>query len=108
MRVWWHNAKRTLAASIRHLHTGPSPGMMVLGVIGYASRSLLVRTDRTLNRTRYFSGVFRHVALHFIRVLRNPTFQQNNTQPHVAGIAWSFLDWEKYSNVFLLKRSPDI
>ncbi|GFU98551.1 hypothetical protein TNCV_3653821 [Trichonephila clavipes] len=43
--------------------------------IGYTSRSPLVCIDVTLNIARYISEMLRPVALPFIRVLRNPTFQ---------------------------------
>ncbi|GFX87382.1 transposable element Tcb1 transposase [Trichonephila clavipes] len=82
--------------------------MMVWGAIGYMSRSPLVRIDGTLNSTRYISGLLRPVALCFIRVLRNPTFKQDNARQHVAGIVRTFLETE---NVLLLSwpvRSPDL
>ncbi|GFV48433.1 transposable element Tcb1 transposase [Trichonephila clavipes] len=41
IRVWRHRGERTLTACIRHRHTGPSPGMMIWGAIGYTSRSSL-------------------------------------------------------------------
>ncbi|GFW18044.1 transposable element Tcb1 transposase [Trichonephila clavipes] len=64
----------------------------------------LVLTDGTLNSARYIIGVLRPV----IRALENPTFQQDNVRPHVAGIARTFHDTE---NVRLLPwpaRSPDL
>ncbi|GFT50370.1 uncharacterized protein TNCV_4750721 [Trichonephila clavipes] len=70
--------ERTLAAGIRHLHTGPSPGVVVWGAIRYTSRSSLVRIDGTLNSARYISSVLQPVVISFIRVLRNPTFKQDN------------------------------
>ncbi|GFX63509.1 transposable element Tcb1 transposase [Trichonephila clavipes] len=82
--------------------------MMVWGAIVYTCRSSLARIDRTLNRERYISGVLRLVVVHFIRVLRNPTFKQDNARPYVAGIVQTFLDTE---NVRLLPwpaRSPDL
>ncbi|GFV73904.1 transposable element Tcb1 transposase [Trichonephila clavipes] len=75
IRVRWYRGERILAGCIRHCHTGPSPGMMVWGAIGYTSRSPLVRIDGTLNSARYISGVLRPMALPFIRVLRNATFK---------------------------------
>ncbi|GFX43230.1 transposable element Tcb1 transposase [Trichonephila clavipes] len=92
IRVRWHRGELTLTACIRHHHTGPSPGMMVWGAIGYTSRSLLVCIDGTLNSACYISGVLRNVALLFIRVLRNPTFKQDNARPNVAVIVRTFLD----------------
>ncbi|GFV92174.1 transposable element Tcb2 transposase [Trichonephila clavipes] len=41
--------ERTLTACIRHRHTGPSPGVMIWGAIGYTARSPLVCTDCTLS-----------------------------------------------------------
>ncbi|GFV39732.1 transposable element Tcb1 transposase [Trichonephila clavipes] len=57
IRVWRHRGDCTLAACICHRHTGPSPGVMSWDVIGYTSRSLLVRIDGTLNSARYISSV---------------------------------------------------
>ncbi|GFV97921.1 uncharacterized protein TNCV_5069611 [Trichonephila clavipes] len=74
-----HQGDRTLAACIHLRHTGPSPDVMVWGAIGYTSRSPLVLIDGTLNSARYISGVLRPVALHFLRALKNRTFQQDNT-----------------------------
>ncbi|GFV98184.1 transposable element Tcb1 transposase [Trichonephila clavipes] len=67
----------------------------------------LVRIDGTLNSARYFSGVLRPVALHFIRALRNPTYQQNNARPHVTGIVRTFLETENVRLFTLPARSPD-
>ncbi|GFW62701.1 transposable element Tcb1 transposase [Trichonephila clavipes] len=67
--------------------------------IGYTSRSPLVGIDDTLNSARCISGVLRPGALPFFRVLRNPTFQQDNERPLVAGIVQTLLDTE---NVWLL------
>ncbi|GFV52972.1 netrin receptor UNC5C [Trichonephila clavipes] len=80
--------------------------MMVWSAIGYTSRSPLVRIDGTLNSARYISGVLRLVALPFMRVLRNPTFKQDYSRPHVAGIVRIFLDTEMYINYFATKPSP--
>ncbi|GFV03480.1 uncharacterized protein TNCV_5060211 [Trichonephila clavipes] len=44
----------------------------------YTPRSFLVRIGGKLDIARYISDVIRPVALPFIRVLRNPTFQQDN------------------------------
>ncbi|GFY05293.1 hypothetical protein TNCV_2207391 [Trichonephila clavipes] len=49
--------------------------MMVWGAIAYMPRSPLVCIDGTL-----ISDVLRPVALCFIRVLQNPTFQQDNAR----------------------------
>ncbi|GFX96176.1 uncharacterized protein TNCV_2290651 [Trichonephila clavipes] len=69
IRDWRYRDERTLAACIRHRHTGPSPGVRVWDAIEYTSRSHLARIDGTLNSARYISGVIRLVALPFIRAL---------------------------------------
>ncbi|GFV76663.1 transposable element Tcb1 transposase [Trichonephila clavipes] len=94
IRVWRHRGERILTACICLRHTGPSPGVMIWGVIGYTSWSLLVRIEGTLNGARYLSFVPLPVALHFIQALRNPMFQHYNERPHVIGIVWTFLDKE--------------
>ncbi|GFY14664.1 transposable element Tcb1 transposase [Trichonephila clavipes] len=91
-RVRRYRGERTLAACIRHCYTSPSPGVMVWGAIGYTDRSPRVRSDSSLNSTRYISGVLRPVSLPFIQALQNPTFQQDNTRPHITGIVRTFLD----------------
>ncbi|GFW35814.1 transposable element Tcb1 transposase [Trichonephila clavipes] len=40
-----------------HHHTGPAPGIMVWGGIGYHSRTLLVHIAGTLNSQRYISEI---------------------------------------------------
>ncbi|GFT45504.1 uncharacterized protein TNCV_3781401 [Trichonephila clavipes] len=108
IRVRWYRGERTLATYIRHRHTGPLPGMRVWGTIGYKSGSHLVYTDGTFNSAHYISGVLRPVALPFIRVIRKPTFKQDNARPNVAGIVRTFLNTE---NVRLLPwpaRSQDL
>ncbi|GFV39223.1 uncharacterized protein TNCV_2089631 [Trichonephila clavipes] len=66
IHVWQHRGERTLAACIRHRHTGPSPDMMGWDGIRYKSRLPLVRIDDTVNSVRYISGVLRPGALTFI------------------------------------------
>ncbi|GFU66478.1 transposable element Tcb2 transposase [Trichonephila clavipes] len=65
---------------------------MVWGAIEYTSRSPLVYIDGTLNSSRSISGVLHPLALHFIRALWNPTFQQDDTRPHVTCIVQTFLE----------------
>ncbi|GFT60548.1 transposable element Tcb1 transposase [Trichonephila clavipes] len=95
-----HESERVLAACIRHRrHTGKLFCVMVWDAIVYTSWSSFVRTGSLLNSARYISAVLRPVDLPFIQTLRNPTFQQDNTQSHVAGIERTFLNTE---NVQLL------
>ncbi|GFW21114.1 hypothetical protein TNCV_2703521 [Trichonephila clavipes] len=58
----------------------------------YASRSSLVRIVVTLNSAHYISGMLRTVPLPFIQDRLNPSFQQDNALPHVAGFERTFLD----------------
>ncbi|GFU20312.1 transposable element Tcb1 transposase [Trichonephila clavipes] len=46
-----------LSSCVMHRHTGPKPGIMEWGSIGYHSRTPLVRIAGTLNSQRYFSVV---------------------------------------------------
>ncbi|GFT09670.1 transposable element Tcb1 transposase [Trichonephila clavipes] len=43
IRVWIHRGERMLNCCVMHRHTGPAPGIMVWGRIGYHSRTPLVR-----------------------------------------------------------------
>ncbi|GFU50267.1 uncharacterized protein TNCV_301001 [Trichonephila clavipes] len=107
-RVRWHCGERTLAACIRHCHTSPSPGMMVLGAIGYTARSHFVHIEGILISAHYISSVLRPMTLPFIRVLRNPTFKQGNARIHAAGIVWTFLDTENVRLLSWSARSLDL
>ncbi|GFX86895.1 transposable element Tcb1 transposase [Trichonephila clavipes] len=46
-----------LNSCVMHHHTGPAPGIMVWGGIGYHSRTPLVRIAGTLNCQRYISKI---------------------------------------------------
>ncbi|GFY06308.1 transposable element Tcb1 transposase [Trichonephila clavipes] len=46
-----------LNSCVMHRHTGPSPGVMVWGGIGYHSRTHLVRIAGTLNSQRYICEI---------------------------------------------------
>ncbi|GFU69533.1 hypothetical protein TNCV_1350931 [Trichonephila clavipes] len=81
----WLRLPLRLHHRLARIQCDPSPGVIVWGAIVYTSRSLLVHIDGTLSSTRYISSVLPPVALSFIRALRNPTFQQNNALPPVAG-----------------------
>ncbi|GFV95056.1 transposable element Tcb1 transposase [Trichonephila clavipes] len=79
-----------LNSFVMHHHTGPSPGIMVWGGIGYHSRTPLVRIAGTLNSQRYISEVFEPVVLPYLQGLTTAIFQQDNTRPHVACIVQRF------------------
>ncbi|GFW73349.1 transposable element Tcb1 transposase [Trichonephila clavipes] len=42
IRVWRHHGERMLNSCVMYRHTGPAPGIVVLGGIGYHSRTPLV------------------------------------------------------------------
>ncbi|GFV07797.1 transposable element Tcb1 transposase [Trichonephila clavipes] len=65
-------------------HTGPAPGIMVWGGIGFHCRTPLVRTVGTLNNQHYISEVLEPVDLPYIQRLPSAIFQQDNARPHVA------------------------
>ncbi|UYV75812.1 hypothetical protein LAZ67_13001425 [Cordylochernes scorpioides] len=70
IRVWRHRGERILNSCVMQRHTGPAPGFMVWGGIGYHSRAPLERIAGTLNSQRYIS--------------------EDNARPHVARIVQRF------------------
>ncbi|GFW81048.1 transposable element Tcb1 transposase [Trichonephila clavipes] len=79
-----------LNSCVMHRHTGPAPGIMVWGGIGYHSRNPLVSIAGTLNSQHYISEVLDPVVLPYLQGLATATFQQNNVRPHVARIVQRF------------------
>ncbi|GFX05463.1 transposable element Tcb1 transposase [Trichonephila clavipes] len=79
-----------LNSCVIHRHTGPVPGNMVWGGIGYHSRTPLVRIAGTLNRQRYISEELEPVVLPYLQGLATAIFQQDNARPHVACIVQRF------------------
>ncbi|GFU74107.1 transposable element Tcb1 transposase [Trichonephila clavipes] len=78
IRFWRHRGERMLNSCAMHHHTGPAPGIIVWGGIGYHSRTPLVRIAGTLNRQRYISEVLETVVLPFLQGLATAIFQQDN------------------------------
>lgn len=108
IRVWRHRGERSLPACIRHRHTGPSPGVMVWGGIGYTSRTPLVRIVGNLDSRRYLTDVLRPVVVPYLQGLRDPTFQQDNARPHVSRIVLTYLGMEGVRILPWPARSPDL
>ncbi|GFS92757.1 transposable element Tcb1 transposase [Trichonephila clavipes] len=82
-----------LNSCLMHRNTGPEPGIMVWGGIGYHSRTPLVRIAGTLNSQRYISEVLEPVVLPYLQGLVKAIFQQDNALPHVARIVeWFFVN----------------
>ncbi|GFV79525.1 transposable element Tcb1 transposase [Trichonephila clavipes] len=90
IRVWRHHGERMLNSCVMHRHTGPAPGIMVWGGIGYHYRTPLVRIAGTLNRKRYISEVLEPVVLPYLQRLATALFQQDNARPYVKRIVQKF------------------
>ncbi|GFW23701.1 transposable element Tcb1 transposase [Trichonephila clavipes] len=69
IRVWRHHGEMMMNNYATHRHTGPAPGIMVLGGIRYHSRTPLVRIAGTLNSQRYISEVLEPVVLPYLQGL---------------------------------------
>ncbi|GFT06077.1 transposable element Tcb1 transposase [Trichonephila clavipes] len=63
IRVCRHRGERILKSCVMHRHTGPVPGILVWGGIGYPSRTPLVRIAGTLSGQRYISDVLEPVVI---------------------------------------------
>ncbi|GFT99736.1 transposable element Tcb1 transposase [Trichonephila clavipes] len=86
IRAWRHRGERMLNSRVMHRHTGPAPGIMVWGGVGYHSRTPLVLIAGTLNSQRYIFTVLEPVVLPYCQGLATAIFQQDNARPHVAFI----------------------
>ncbi|GFV23575.1 transposable element Tcb1 transposase [Trichonephila clavipes] len=73
-----------------HSHTGPAPGSMVWGGIGYPSRTPLVRIVGTFNSHSYISGVLEPIVLLYLQDLVTAIFQQDNARPHETRVVQRF------------------
>ncbi|GFV96734.1 transposable element Tcb1 transposase [Trichonephila clavipes] len=77
IRVWRHRGETMLNSCVMHHHTGPAPGIMVWGGIGYHSRTPLVRIAGTLNSQRYISEVLeRQLFFLTFRAWPQPSFNR--------------------------------
>ncbi|GFX97462.1 transposable element Tcb1 transposase [Trichonephila clavipes] len=93
-----------LNSCVLHHHTGPAPGTMVWGGIGYHSRTPLIRIAGTLN----ISEVMEPVVLPYLQGLAITVFQQDNAQPHVARLVQRFFVNHQFELLPWLARSPDL
>ncbi|GFX43102.1 transposable element Tcb1 transposase [Trichonephila clavipes] len=94
--------------NVMHRHTGPPPGIMVWGGIGYHSRTPLVRITGTLNSQRYISEMLEPVVLPYLQGLATAIFQQDNARPHVARIVQRFFVNHQIEFLPWPARSPNI
>ncbi|GFT21182.1 transposable element Tcb1 transposase [Trichonephila clavipes] len=78
IRVWRHRGERMLNTCVMHRSTGPEPGIMVWGGIGYHSRTPFVCIAGSLNSQRYISEVLEPVVLLYLQGLATTIFQQDN------------------------------
>ncbi|GFV88247.1 transposable element Tcb1 transposase [Trichonephila clavipes] len=108
IRVWRHRGERMLNSCVVLRHTVPAPGIMVLGGIGYHSRTPLVRIAGTLNSERYISEVLEPVVLHYIQGLATAIFQEDNARPHVACIVQRFFVNHQIELLLWPARSLDV
>ncbi|GFU01414.1 transposable element Tcb1 transposase [Trichonephila clavipes] len=108
IRVWRHRGKRMLNSCVMHRHTGPEPGIMVWGGIGYHSRTPLVRIAGTLNSQRYISEVLEPVVLPYLQGLATAIFQEDNARPHVTRIVQRFFVNHKIELLPWTARSPNL
>ncbi|GFU05059.1 transposable element Tc3 transposase [Trichonephila clavipes] len=108
IRVWRHRGERMLNSCVMHHHTGPAPGIMVWGGIGYYSRTPLVCIAGTLNSQRYISEVLEPVVFLYLQGLATAKFQQDNARTHVARIDQRFFVNHHIELLPWPARSPDL
>ncbi|GFW72453.1 transposable element Tcb1 transposase [Trichonephila clavipes] len=78
IRVWRPRGERLLNCYVLHRHSGPAPGIMVWGGIGFHCRTHLLRIGGTLNSQPYISEMLEPVVL--------PYNQHACHQPYSNGI----------------------
>ncbi|GFU81076.1 transposable element Tcb1 transposase [Trichonephila clavipes] len=108
IRLWRHRGERMLNSCIMHHHTGPAPGIMVWGGIGYYFGTPLVRIAGTLNSQRYISEVLEPVVLPFLQRLATAIFQQDNARPHMTRIVQRFFVIHQTELLPWPARFPDL
>ncbi|GFS98597.1 transposable element Tcb1 transposase [Trichonephila clavipes] len=82
--------------------------IIVWGVIGYHSRTPLVRIFGTLNSQRYISEVLEPVVLPYLQGLTTAIFQQDNARPHVPRIVQRLFVNHQIELLPWPARSPDL
>ncbi|GFX48194.1 transposable element Tcb1 transposase [Trichonephila clavipes] len=97
-----------LKSCVMHRHTGPAPGIMVWGGIGYHSHSPLVRITGTLNSQRNIFEVLDLVVLPYLQGLTTGILQQDNARPHVECIVQKFFVNHQIELLLWPVPSPDL
>ncbi|GFX05353.1 mitotic checkpoint protein BUB3 [Trichonephila clavipes] len=69
IRVWRHHEKRMLNSCIMHCHTGPAPGIMVWGGIGYHSPTPLVYTMAVCGDRLIIGTAGRRIVIYDLRAM---------------------------------------
>ncbi|GFX51621.1 transposable element Tcb1 transposase [Trichonephila clavipes] len=90
IRVWRHLGERMLNSCVMQRHTGPAPGFIVWGGIGYHSCTPPVRIADTLNSQRYISELLEPDVFPYLQGLTTAIFQQDNARPLMARIVQRF------------------
>ncbi|GFU89014.1 transposable element Tcb1 transposase [Trichonephila clavipes] len=108
IRVWRYCGVRMLNTFVMQRHTGPVPGIMVWGGIGYHSRAPLVRMAGTLNSQCYISEVLEPVVLPYLQGLATTIFQQDNVRTHMPRIVQRFFVNYHIELLPWPARSPDL
>ena len=90
----WHHGRYTLLAYIQHCHASPSRKVIAGGSYWIYVAVTSYYNFGTLNSSRYISLLLKPVALSFIQVLQNTTFQHINAWPYVDDIVRTFLGTE--------------
>ncbi|GFT57218.1 transposable element Tcb1 transposase [Trichonephila clavipes] len=108
IRVWRHRGDRMLNSCVMDHHTGPEPGIMVWGGIGYHSFTPLVRIAGTINIQRYISNVLEPFVLPYLQGLVTAIFQQDNARLHGARIVQRFFVNHQIELLPWPARSPDL
>ncbi|GFU56904.1 transposable element Tcb1 transposase [Trichonephila clavipes] len=91
-----------------HRHTGPAPDIVVLGGVGYHSRTPLVHIAGTLNNQCFIYEVLEPVVLPYVQGLATAIFQQDNAQPHVTRIVQRLFVNHQIELLPWPARSPDL
>ncbi|GFU41589.1 transposable element Tcb1 transposase [Trichonephila clavipes] len=108
IRAWRLRGERMMNSCVIHHHTGPAPGIMVWGGIGYHSCTPLLRIAGTLNSQCYISEVLEPVALHYLQNLATAIFQQDNARLHVTCIVQRPFVNNQIELLLWLARSSDL
>ncbi|GFX51517.1 transposable element Tcb2 transposase [Trichonephila clavipes] len=98
--------ERLNPAFVLQRHTAPTAGMMVWSAIAYNTRSPLVLIHGTMTAQRYVHDILKPHVLPLMQRLPGAIFQQDNAQPHTAGVSQDCL--HTVTTLPWSARSPDL